>query len=216
VAQSVQVQKVNWWHERLADLMIARPDITLGEIARLLNKSQVWISIVKNSDVFQDYWHRRSLEHSAVVTHEVKAKGFAATELALDAILAKLEFPEANGLTTETLLDIVDVNMKRFGYAPSGGPSPPVINFNLGAVTPEQLAEARERLRARDGAVDVAALPARGADMPAIGQNLAPRGDLAPAGIERPGDFSAALGPEIGPTNDPDFPHILPKEETPS
>ena len=158
MADSVQVQKVGWWHERLADLMIAHPHATLGEIARHLGKSQAWISIVKNSDVFVDYWKRRSGEHSAAVTDGVKNKGFAAAELALDHLLAKLDAPEATLMPAETLLSIVDINMKRFGYD-NTAQRPPVFNFNLGAATPEQLAEARQRLRSQP-ITDVESTPA--------------------------------------------------------
>ena len=163
MAQSVQIQKVNWWHERLADIMIANPHCTLGEIARALNKSQAWISIVKNSDAFIDYWKIRSKMHSDAVTGDIKAKGFAAAELALDRLHMKLEGPEVELMTVDTLLNVVDVTMKRFGYSQETNKAP-VFNFNLGAATPEQLAAAREKLRSVDAreVVDVKPLPANG------------------------------------------------------
>ena len=153
MAQSTQIQKVGWWHERLADLMIANPHVTLGELAIALGRSQVWISIVKNSDVFIDYWRERSKAHSQAVTDEIKAKGFAAAELALDHIHQRLAEPAGALLPIDTLLNVVDVNMKRFGYSAEN--KAPTFNFTLGAVTPEQLAEARAKLRPISEPVDV-------------------------------------------------------------
>lgn len=194
MAASAQIQKVNWWHERLADAMIANPHATLGEIAAALNRTQAWISTVKNSDVFIDYWRQRSAQHSAEVTGAIKAKGFAATELALDQILTKLDTPAAELIPIETLLSVVDTNMKRFGYNPTTSVAP-VLNINLGATTPEQLAEARARLRDRSGAIEAEA-------MPVLAQIRATRGDLASAGPDMPAEKPAVLGPENGHTRD--------------
>lgn len=163
MAASVQIAKVNHWHERLADYMIAFPEATLGEIAAALQKTPSWISTVKNSDVFIDYWMRRSREHSKAVTRDVKAKGLATAELAIEQLHRKLESPEAQLLTTETLLNVVDVTMKRFGYGNDAISKAPAINVNLGLVTAEQLAEARAKLRKAEEIIEiepVKALPA--------------------------------------------------------
>lgn len=159
MAQSHSVQKVSWWHERLADLMIAHPEATLTQIAAHLNKSLTWVSIVKNSDVFIDYWHRRSTEHSREVTQSIKAKGFAAAELALDRLNQKLEGPEGDLMTPDTLLQVIDTTMKRFGYENEKNQAP-TFNFNIGNVTPDQLAAAREKLRRTNEVTELKALPA--------------------------------------------------------
>lgn len=157
MAQSVQVQKVNWWHERLADEMIAHPEMKLGEIARKLNRSQTWVSIVKNSDTFKDYWARRSAGHSEAVTQDIKDKGFAAAELALDHLNQKLE-SQGELMPVETLLNVIDTTMKRFNYQ-GAQQQAPTFNFNIGTVTADQLAAARARLRRVDEPIEVKALP---------------------------------------------------------
>lgn len=157
MAQSVQIQKVNWWHERLADLMIANPHCTLGELARALDKSPAWISIVKNSDAFIDYWRRRSDAHSLAVTDDIATKMRANVDLANEALNLKLS-TQSELMTVETLLDVIDINTKRLGYGANPAQAP-TFNFNLGAVTPEQLAEARAKLRARELATEVEATP---------------------------------------------------------
>jgi hypothetical protein len=140
--------------------MIAYPEATLGELAAALQKTPSWISSVKNSDMFVDYWRRRSQDHSDAVTRDVKAKGLATAEMALEHLHKKLESPDALLLTTETLLNVVDVTMKRFGYDNGPASKAPAINVNLGLVTAEQLAEARAKLRKAEEIIDAEAVPA--------------------------------------------------------
>lgn len=166
MAQSVQIKKVAPWMERLADLLIAEPGIQNNELAKRMSKSYVWISIVKNSDVFLDYWKLRSQSHSEAVTAGIKEKTFALAEMALETMCEKVEEKrEAGILTLQESLDVYDVALKRFGYGGKpGGDNQPSNNttviINQGLVNPEQLARAREKLRATEAtAVEVLALP---------------------------------------------------------
>lgn len=151
--------KILWWYERLADALIANPDKTLTAIAGDFNCSLAWLSTIKNSDVFKEYWTRRSNEASKDLLGELRSKGMAAAELAVDALNRRLEL-EADTLPIPTLLEVADVSMKRFGYDSGGkkGQAPTVNNFNLGVVTPTELAEARARMRALKSDV-IEALP---------------------------------------------------------
>ena len=144
MAKSIQVQKVLPWMERLADYMIAYPGARMTELAKLMDRTLVWVSIAKNSDCFKDYWAVRSKAHSEAVTADIKAKGFAVAEMALEALSDKLE-TQAPTMTVETLLSVVDTTLKR--VTPGNIGPGPQINLNLGLVTPEQLAAARERMR---------------------------------------------------------------------
>jgi len=138
--------KVLWWYERLADALIARPEATLMEIAKEFNCSLAWLSVVKNSDVFTEYWKRRSTEASKVLLGDLRAKACAAAEMSLDAINRKLEL-EADSLPLNALLEIADMSMKRFGYDNGGSRQAATVNLNFGLVKPEELAEARQRMR---------------------------------------------------------------------
>ena len=141
--------KILWWYERLADSLIANPQLTLGEIAAQFGCTQAWLSTIKNSDVFKEYWTRRSNEASKDLLGELRSKGMAAAEMAVDALNRRLEL-EADSLPIPTLLEVADISMKRFGYDSGGkkGQAPTVNNFNLGVVTPTELAEAHARMRA--------------------------------------------------------------------
>jgi hypothetical protein len=140
--------KVLWWYERLADALIARPEATLTEIAHDFQISLPWLSTIRNSDVFREYFSRRSAEASKELIGHIRAKGFAAAEMALDAINEKVSL-EGTTIPLPQLLEIVDVNMKRFGYdSGKKQPGPQTnVNFNLGVVSAPELAEARERMR---------------------------------------------------------------------
>lgn len=153
MSNAIQIQKVGWWHERLAEAMIAHPEKKLKEIAVEFKVTPQWIYMLKNSDVFMDYWNRRSAEHGKAVTASITAKGFAVSELALDLIAERLE-TQGEVMSTAQLLDVVDVNMKRFNYNSDKKGSGPVINMNFGGlVTAPQLEEARALMRAKTSQV---------------------------------------------------------------
>ena len=155
MAQSIQVKKVGWWHERLADLLIAHPHLLLGDIAKMLNVTPVWLSIVKNSDVFQDYWRERSRAHSDAVTQDIKAKAFSVVDFALTELNDRLAEPAKRMvMPVEQLLDITDITMKRFNYgADKAAPQTQVNLVFPGLVNPEQLQEARARMREQEAKV---------------------------------------------------------------
>lgn len=147
MAQSVQVKKVSWWHERLVDHMLAHPEQTLTQIAHHFKISLSWLSIVKNSDVFKDYWLARSEAHSAALVGNIKDKAFAAAEQALDIINHRLE-RDAQVIPLETALNVVETTMKRFGYGSDDKGASPQVNMHFhGLVSQDQLAQARARMR---------------------------------------------------------------------
>jgi len=159
LAASIQIKNVNWWHERLIEYMIANPQMTLGQIAKHFNVSQSWLSIVKNSDVFIDLWRIRSKDHAQAVTADIKTKAYALAELALDGALENVQQKvEFGTLTLSESLEVLDVTMKRFGYGEQKpGSAAPQVNINLGLISPQQLAEARKKMRGE--AVPLEAMP---------------------------------------------------------
>lgn len=149
MAQSLQIKAVNWRHERLADLMISEPHLTLGEIAVKLGISQVWLSIVKNSDAFKDYWVLRSKAHSDALTAGIREKAAALTEMSLDVLLSDVESKVSLGvMSAREARENLDV-VRKFGFDGSGGAqvAPATVNLNFGLVSQEALAQARDRLR---------------------------------------------------------------------
>lgn len=153
MAQSVQVKKIGWWHERLADWMIANPELTLGDAAKFFQCSRSWLSIVKNSDCFKIYWSTRSGDFSQHLNDRtadtimgIKEKTAGVTELALDEIGRRLEL-EAEILPMGSLLDITKMGQKALGYTATANTASPTVNVNVGLVSAETLEKARERAK---------------------------------------------------------------------
>jgi len=153
MAESIQVKQIGWWHERLADWMLANPHLSMGDAAKHFDVTRTWLSIVKNSDCFKIYWATRSGEFSNVLTEKVtdsiidlRTKTAAVTELALDELSRRLDgAPEA--IPMDTLLDVSQMGLKALGYgAKAASPSPTVnVNISTGLVSAEDLANARKR-----------------------------------------------------------------------
>lgn len=64
MAESVQVQSINFRHEQMADWLIAHPTAkSLQALADHMGFSRSWISIVMQSDVWKEYWAKRRSEY---------------------------------------------------------------------------------------------------------------------------------------------------------
>lgn len=139
---TLQVQKVNWWHERLADWMLAHPDRDIKDAAPEFGCAVGTLYIVKNSDAFKQYWSERSKELSTGIVTTLKDKLLAVTELSLDALQAQIE---AKGALTpaDTLIDVANMGLKNLGYSADRTSPPPTVNVNISA---DILAEARARM----------------------------------------------------------------------
>ena len=160
MAQSVQIAKVNPWHQRLADWYIANPTANLNETAKHFEKTPSWISIVKNSDAFQDYFQKLSLQHSDAISQTVREKTLALGDQAVSQLQDQLDLAALTGqsLPPATLVTIADMALKRTGHGESRQ-APQVVNNVIGMVSREELAKHRQVMRGADreaieGAID--------------------------------------------------------------
>lgn len=150
MAQSVQIKAVSWQHEAMADLMITEPHLSLGEVAKRLGFSLPWISVVKNSDSFKDYFALRRKLHSDSLTIGIKEKAAAIAELSMDVILMDMETKlEVGTLSSAEARENLDLVARRFGFDGTVGQQKhsQQVTLNVGMVTSEALAEARERMK---------------------------------------------------------------------
>lgn len=153
MADSVQIKRVNWWHERLADWMLANPGARLTDAAKYFNKTLTWVSIVKNSDAFKHYYAARSASYSTKVEDGsvlmimgVAEKNAALAELALDNLIDRVS-TQGCLLSVEQLSEIADAGLKRMGYGANKNSQPPQIQVGVSvAVDREDLARAREKV----------------------------------------------------------------------
>lgn len=156
MAQSLQVKKISWWHERLADWMLSNPDKTLGEAAEFFQCSRTHLSVIKNSDSFKIYWEVRSSQYSDNLVDKstttlvgVQEKAGAAAEQALDELNRRLEAaPEV--MPVQQLLDISKVGLQALGYGSKASPAASAtqvhVNVSAGLVSQADLEKARNRV----------------------------------------------------------------------
>lgn len=145
-----QIKSVNWWHEQLATWLLSNPDKMLSDAAKHFGVTQPWISIVKNSDAFIDYYARRVDQQFEGSVLGVTEKTRAMTEMALDAILTKLE-TNSSVMTTEQLLEVSKTGLRAMGYGANAKSPAPSVNLNIAVVNQGELAAARERMHALSG-----------------------------------------------------------------
>lgn len=157
MAQSAQIKKVNAWHERLCDWLIANPGKKQKEAAQFFGVSESWLSTVIHSDAFQDYFRTRSDAASAAIIHSVKEKMLGAADQAVSELQRRLEF--AQSFTTQELLDISDVMTKRSMPA-QVAQQPGIQQLHLHMVPKAALAEARAAMRSAQRLDDVLEVPA--------------------------------------------------------
>lgn len=139
----LQVQKVGWWHERLADWMLANPDKSLKDAAPIFNCTVTTIYLIHNSDAFREHWAKVSGAVSKGIADPIVEKCRAAAEVALDELIPKLTLP---GTTPEMLLDTANTLLQRLGYSANANGGGPAVQVNVNTVNPAALAAARERV----------------------------------------------------------------------
>jgi hypothetical protein len=185
----VEVKKISWWHERLADWMIINPAKTLRDAAVEFDCTPTWIYTLKNSDTFREYWLRRSHDASdGNSANSLLAKTGALAEIALDRLIEKIDRPPVGeGIQAPFLLEVANTALAKLGYgskpaaASAGGPS---VQINVGIVSPEKLAAAREKMKQLHGVtvstpavmppVEAEGVEQKGVDVVLTGEILSP------------------------------------------
>lgn len=146
MAQSLQVAKVNPWHRRFGDWLIS-DGMTKGwggRASKEFGVTATHISIVYNSDAFQDYFQALAKEHSLQLFSTVRDKMVGVVDLAVEQIGLQLD---AGNLPTGDLLAIIDTLGKRAGFGEAKATQSSTV-VNVGLVTADDLAAARSAMRA--------------------------------------------------------------------
>lgn len=154
----IQPTKVNYWHEQLANYMLAHPTATNEETAKHFKVSKGYVCILKNSDVFKAYYRKRADEFNekanSIVLDDVMGQTTMMASLALDALNKKLE-NHGDQMNEAMLLSIADTGLKRLGYGAtkfSGAPvNVQINNNNTSSVQRGDLEAARNKLAEAHG-----------------------------------------------------------------
>lgn len=142
MAESNQIQKLNFTHERILDWLLQNPDKSMRECADTFGYTQAWLSTVVNSDAFQVQWKALSGNVHSRVVADVPARMQRIAEVALD----KLADAVASSEDKDFILETSDKILHRMGYAPkaSGAKANGVMVVNnTFTVSAGDLAEAR-------------------------------------------------------------------------
>ena len=120
----VQISRVKIHHEQILTWLILNPDKTQGDCAAHFGVTEPWLSVIINSDVFQNRWRERRdfmAEHADKnimgLMREAATKG-----------LAKLVDKIDSSADPEFLLSATDKILNRMGFGPKSGGT--VVNVN--------------------------------------------------------------------------------------
>lgn len=107
----------NWWYSAIADAMIRNPSSSLGDIAKALNKHPNTISMIINTDMFQEYLARRKdlwrKDHDFAIVSKVTR----VAELALDSVAEHLE-KKRDQVQLPIAVEAMTSALDRLGYGP--------------------------------------------------------------------------------------------------
>jgi hypothetical protein len=131
-----EIQKVRWNHDALISAMIANPDMSQGSLAAVFGYSEAWLSIIINSDAFQEKLTERRDEIinpilRASVEDRFRAVANKASEVVLESLMASP--------SPKLALQAMEITARALGYgARSSG-----MEFNVN-VTPVAVVPAKE------------------------------------------------------------------------
>ncbi len=148
MARSKQLTRLEPWHHDLIDSMLANPERSGREAAAHFGVSPVWISIVKNSEVFRAEFERRREMISQAVAADIVGRATALAELSLDTMTERFE-RDRDSMPMRELIDGAAMALKALGFgagkrSPSGASS---VKVQVNMVDRELLERARERMR---------------------------------------------------------------------
>lgn len=144
---------VRWWHDGIIDDMLCHPLSTVPERAKRLGYTENYLSVILNSDLFKTAYAERRREFNAVMADAIANKAGEVAVKGLDLLLETME-KKRDAIPFAVLSETVDKTLNRLGYGvkPAGSPVVSVVaNGQVGVVvSSEQLAEARQALRAAE------------------------------------------------------------------
>jgi hypothetical protein len=158
---AVPIQKINYTHDNMIDLIISQPGISQGALAAIFGYTQSWISTIMASDAFKERLAARRMEVvDPVLVATIEERFEAVTMRSLEVLQEKLEQPHT-AVSDQLALQAAALGAKglgRGGFGQSGGN----IHVQVKMDANERLARVADRLtnlvrESREGVVDVKA-----------------------------------------------------------
>jgi hypothetical protein len=155
-----QPNKMSWWYHSIIDFMLANPQSTKKEMAKVFNCSEAAIVLITTSDIFRAHFENRRSEFSAAVDGALTNK---LGEVALKSLGLMMEVLEKkrDQVPLMQLNEIAGGALTRLGYGlpkkPDVQTPPPSVtvinnapqqnNTVVVPVSPQDLEAARNALR---------------------------------------------------------------------
>lgn len=143
------IATVRWNHDAIIDTILENPAISQNELSRLFGYSPSWMSIMINSDAFQERLAERKVE---LVDPKIRAslneRLDAIARVSLERLMDRLDNPNPGALKTMELIAIAKLGVGDKNTRPAG----PVQSTNLYVVNlPPPAADSKSWLTQTQG-----------------------------------------------------------------
>jgi hypothetical protein len=146
---------MRWWHDGIIDDLLVHPLDTMDVRAKRLGYSSEYLSIILNTDMFKAAYEKRRVDFNSTMAQAISNKASEVAIKGLDVLLETLE-TKRGSIPFAVISETVDKTLNRLGYGVKPGGTP-IVNVNANGpvaigvtVSAEQLAEARQALRAAE------------------------------------------------------------------
>lgn len=146
------LKKLTIRHEAILEYMIANPEKPQNDVAAYFDVTPAWLSMIINSDLFQERLAGVIQQGHEVGIFSVKEKMAATASMALDRLMDRIPLETDVGELTKA----ANVTLKGLGYGnpkvpelPAGG----IHQTNVYVASPELLQKAKDTMQAVHGIV---------------------------------------------------------------
>ena len=147
-----------WWYDAIADLLIARPDLSIQEIATRLGKHPNTIGAIMKADTFRSYLALRKQEYKAKLDDRILGKTAEIAALGLELIHESLS-KRRDAVPLQMLVETTGDALDRLGFGAQKTPTVLIDqrggtnnNVVLPQITQAELLEAQGALRRAENA----------------------------------------------------------------
>lgn len=149
--EHLTTRKMRWWHESLADLMLAHPQLSQKEIAQHFGRTPATIGLIMGSDSFRAYFRQRRAKFNELHDIVTRDKILNIADASMDLMLERLD-KKRDSIPLELLSKITETSLKSLGYGEQR-PAQTVVQVNNSAPTLVPVAVSIEDLEAARAAL---------------------------------------------------------------
>lgn len=121
------LKKVSYTHQALCDLVLERPWVSQGDIARHFGYTEGWVSQIIRSDALREFLTERKAELLDPALREaINGRMEALAHRSVDVLMARLDLPNAS---VEVALKALETTTRALGYGAQKGPVGNTFNF---------------------------------------------------------------------------------------